>query len=220
MRKKKQHLWNARKTTRRERENRTFSLPIRSTTMLFKSCSLFNWILLATVSLCLLLFMRETTKCCWWFCALLIYIFLFEIDAVFPDEKCVLNRDPVHAVASILCIECMIVRSKISFAKAYCYTRSSSSKALPTAKFFFVQVKFLPFCSILKKTKKGGWNKGGKASKFLSLWPTHPSKRRRRRSEKRILHTYKNNKNDERGWFIPRFRFGKDGEPGGDQEGV
>jgi hypothetical protein len=51
----------------------------------------------------------------------------------------------------------------------------------------------------------------------LLLYSTIKKKKKR---EENTTHTYKNNKNDERGWFIPRFRFGKDGEPGGDQEGV
>lgn len=54
-------------------------------------------------------------------------------------------------------------------------------------------------------------------SSLLLLYSTIKKKKKR---EENTTHTYKNNKNDERGWFIPRFRFGKDGEPGGDQEGV
>ena len=55
-------------------------------------------------------------------------------------------------------------------------------------------------------------------SSLLLLYITIKKKKKR---EENTTHTYKkNNKNDERGWFIPRFRFGKDGEPGGDQEGV
>jgi len=41
---------------------------------------------------------------------------LFEIDAVFPEERCVLNRDPVNAVESIICVDCIVARRVVSFA--------------------------------------------------------------------------------------------------------
>jgi hypothetical protein len=44
---------------------------------------------------------------------------LFEIDAVFPEERCVLNRDPVNAVESIICVDCIVARRVVSFASAW-----------------------------------------------------------------------------------------------------
>lgn len=106
-----------------------------------------------------------------------------------------LNRDPVHTVASILCIECMIIRSKISFAKAYCYTRRS--KALPTAKLFFEVIDKKQKKRLMKEKRGEKLSKTFITSSLLLLIYYHKKEEEARREYYTHIRTIKMTREDD-----------------------